>query len=62
MALSKDQLAFIADLVIAGGKSPHTGGDGMMKAAQAIMLIQAELAALEAAAKEAKSDEEEEAG
>lgn len=33
------QLQTIVNLIIAGGKAPATGADGMMQAAQAIMWI-----------------------
>ena len=47
MALSKQELQALAEMVIAGGKSPATGGDGFMIAAQLITVLQREIKALE---------------
>lgn len=45
---SKDELMAMADMVIAGGKSPQTGGPGMMQAAQLLVRIQQEVQKLDA--------------
>ncbi len=46
--LSRHQLVIIADLVVAGGKSPQTGVEGMKAAAMALMWIEQALSELPA--------------
>jgi hypothetical protein len=52
--LTKDEIQLLADLVVAGGKSPVTGGDGLMKAADAIRILQREATEAEAAERKAQ--------
>ncbi len=40
---TKDELLAIADMIVAGGKSPQTGGQGMMQAAQLLVRVEQEL-------------------
>lgn len=47
MVFTKEQLQVIENLVIAGGKSPYTGLEGIMGAAQAVVLIRQVQAMLE---------------
>lgn len=47
MVFTKEQLQVIENLVIAGGKSPYTGLEGIMGAAQAVVLIRRAQAMLE---------------
>ena len=42
MALSKDEITARSELVVAGGKSAATGGQGMMQAAALIQVLQRE--------------------
>ena len=48
MSLTRQELHALSEMVIAGGKSPSTGGDGLMIAAQLIQVLQRELQALDA--------------
>jgi hypothetical protein len=45
--LTKEELIAIGRLVTLGGKSPHTGDDGIIAAAQALGWLQREYACLE---------------
>lgn len=40
LTLTEDQLAQISGLVAAAGKSPHTGAEGIMAAAEALKALQ----------------------
>ena len=50
MALTRQEIQALSEMVVAGGKSPNTGGDGLMIAAGLIQnVLQRELKALEEA-------------
>ena len=47
MSLTKEEIKALSDMVVAGGKSPNTGGEGLMIASELIRVLQRELKALD---------------
>jgi hypothetical protein len=42
VAITKQEIEALSEMVVAGGKSPATGGQGMMQAAALIQVLQRE--------------------
>jgi hypothetical protein len=55
MALARQEIEALSEMVVAGGKSSATGGQGLMQAAGLIQVLQREMQALEAADKAGKA-------
>lgn len=55
LTLTESQLAQISGLVAAAGKSPHTGAEGILAAAEALKVLQEAVNAAEARADEANA-------
>jgi hypothetical protein len=56
LTLTEDQLAQISGLVAAAGKSPHTGAEGIIAAADALKVLQEAVDRAEAEQAEADSN------
>ena len=57
MSLTKQEIQALSDMVVAGGKSPTTGGDGLMIAAELVRILQRELRALDDAEKASQEND-----